>query len=152
MKLINILFTLTLVMFGAAPLQAADPGLEQFMANYDYATREDMKIDSKELIKLLKEGKAQLIDIRFKEEYATWKVNPSLSIPLNELPKRLGEIDKSKVVVTACPHKDRATIAMVYLRSHGFSAKYLTDGLTGLVENLRGDAAKDLTEALALPR
>jgi rhodanese-related sulfurtransferase len=74
-----------------------------------------MKIDSKELIKLLKKGKAQLIDIRFPEEYSAWKVGPSKSIPLNELPNRLGEIDKTKIVVTACPHKDRATIAMVYL-------------------------------------
>ncbi|MBI1285935.1 MAG: rhodanese-like domain-containing protein [Thiobacillus sp.] len=149
MKKTSTLLLLSLLLHGTTPLFAADSGLEQFMSNYDYVTRKDMKIDSKELIKLLKEGKAQLIDIRFKEEYATWKANPSLSIPLNELPKRLGEIDKSKIVVTACPHKDRATIAMVYLRSHGINAKYLTDGLIGLVENLRGDAAKDLVDALA---
>jgi hypothetical protein len=41
---------------------------------------------------------------------------------------------------------------MVYLRSKGIDAKYLTDGLTGLVENLRGDAAKDLAEALVAPK
>lgn len=101
-----------------------------------------MKIDSKGLIELLKEGKAQLIDIRFKEEYAAWKVGPSINIPVNELPKRLKEIDTNKVVVTACPHKDRATIAMVYLRSKGIKAKYLTDGLIGMAENLRGDNAE----------
>jgi len=143
------LLILTLLMLGAAPLHAAEAGLEKFMTGFDYATRKDMKIDSKTLIPLLKSGKAQLIDIRFKEENATWKVNPSISIPLNELPRRLNEIDKTKIVVTACPHKDRATIAMVYLRAHGINAKYLTDGLTGLVENLRGDAAKDLVDALA---
>ncbi len=121
--------------------------LENFIANYSYETRNDMKIDSKSLIQKIKEGKAQLIDIRFKEEYATWHVNPSISIPLNELPARLNEIDRSKIIVTACPHKDRATIAMVYLRSHGINAKYLTDGLTGMVENLRGDNAKAFVEA-----
>jgi rhodanese-related sulfurtransferase len=134
------------------PLQAAEQGLDKFMTSFDYATRKDMKIASKALIPLLKAGKAQLVDIRFKEENATWKVNPSLSIPLNELPRRLNEIDTSKIVVTACPHKDRATIAMVYLRAQGINAKYLTDGLTGLVENLRGDAAKDLVEALAIEK
>ena len=108
-----------------------------------------MKMDSKRLIKLLEEGKAQLIDIRFKEEYAAWKVGPSISIPLNELPKRLNEIDKSKIVVTACPHKDRATVAMVYLRSRGINAKYLTDGLIGLAENLRGDNARDFIKPLS---
>jgi hypothetical protein len=48
----------------------------------------------------------------------------------------------------ACPHKDRAIIAMIYLRSKGIPAKYLTDGLLGLAENLRGDKAKDLIEDL----
>jgi len=123
--------------------------LETYIENFDYAARKEMKMDSKGLIKLLEEGKAQLIDIRFKEEYAAWKVGPSISIPLNELPKRLNEIDKSKIVVTACPHKDRATVAMVYLRSRGINAKYLTDGLIGLAENLRGDNARDFIQQLS---
>ena len=42
-----------------------------------------------------------------------------------------------QIIITACPHKDRATIAMVYLRSKGIQAKYLTDGLISLAENLR---------------
>lgn len=133
---------------GYTLLHAAEPGLEGYLASFDYDARTHMKINSRELIDLLKDGKAQLVDIRFMEEYATWKVNPSINIPLNELPKRLKEIDKSKVVVTACPHKDRAVIAMTYLRAQGIEAKYLTDGLTGMVENLRGDAAEDLVNAL----
>ncbi|MCU7958818.1 MAG: rhodanese-like domain-containing protein [gamma proteobacterium symbiont of Bathyaustriella thionipta] len=114
----------------------------------NYAARKEMKMDSKGLIQLLKDDKAQLVDIRFPEEYAAWKVGPSISIPLNELPTRLNEIDRTKIIVTACPHKDRATIAMVYLRSKGIKAKYLTDGLIGLAENLRGDNAKSLIESL----
>ena len=121
---------------------ANDHQLETYISNFDYEARKEMKMDSKGLIKLLMEGKAQLIDIRFEEEYAAWKVEPSINIPLNELPKRLDEIDKNKIVITACPHKDRATIAMVYLRSKGIQAKYLTDGLIGLAENLRGDNAE----------
>jgi rhodanese-related sulfurtransferase len=64
-----------------------------------------------------------------------------LKIPLNELPGRLDELPKDKIIVTACPHKDRAIIAMTYLRSKGIKARYLTDGLIGLAENLRGDSA-----------
>jgi len=37
---------------------------------------------------------------------------------------------------------------MVYLRSKGIKAKYLTDGLIGLAENLRGDNAKTFMDAL----
>jgi rhodanese-related sulfurtransferase len=130
------------------PVYAADNQLETFISGFNYEARKDMQIKSKDLIKLLKEGKAQLIDIRFPEEYSVWKVGPSKSIPLSELPKRLSEIDKSKIVVTACPHKDRAAIAMVYLRSKGIPAKYLSDGLIGLAENLRGDDAKEFNEAI----
>ncbi|MCA1803898.1 MAG: rhodanese-like domain-containing protein [Xanthomonadaceae bacterium] len=138
-----------LVLLGVGAPQAAESGLDRYLTGFDYAARKEMKIDSKALIQLMKEGKVQLVDIRFEEEYATWKVNPSINIPLDELPKRLQEIDQTKLVVTVCPHKDRATIAMVYLRAQGIEAKYLTDGLTGLVENLRGDAAKELVDALA---
>jgi hypothetical protein len=38
---------------------------------------------------------------------------------------------------------------MAYLRSRGYNARYLTDGLTGLAESLRGDEARDFMEELA---
>ncbi|MCW8860561.1 MAG: rhodanese-like domain-containing protein, partial [Deltaproteobacteria bacterium] len=60
----------------------------------------------------------------------------------NELPARLDELPKDKIIITACPHKDRAIIAMPYLRSKGIPARYLTDGLIGLAENSRRDSAK----------
>jgi rhodanese-related sulfurtransferase len=118
-------------------------GLDQYLLNFNYQERKDMKIDSKELINLVRDNKAQLIDIRFKEEYEAWRVGFAVNIPLNELPKRINELDKNKLIVTACPHKDRATIAMVYLKTKGFKVRYLEDGLTGLVEFLRGDRARD---------
>ena len=134
---------ISILLFGLyAPVNASDQQLGSYISSFDYAARKEMKIDSKALIKLLMEEKAQLIDIRFHEEYAAWQVGPSINIPLNELPKRLDEIDNSKIIVTACPHKDRAIIAMVFLRSKGIKAKYLTDGLIGLAENLRGDNAE----------
>jgi len=130
------------------PVYSSDTQLEKYIATFDYDARKEMKMDSRGLNKLLRQGKAQLIDIRFPEEYSAWRVGPTKNIPLNELPKRLSEIDKNKIIVTACPHKDRATIAMVYLRSKGIKAKYLTDGLIGLAENLRGDNAKEFIGAL----
>ncbi len=146
----KILFSFILIFGMCLPAHASDEQLENYITNFNYESRIEMKMNSKGLIKLLKEGKAQLVDIRFPEEYAAWQVGPSTNIPLNELPKRLGELDKSKVIVTACPHKDRAAIAMVYLRSKGIQAKYLTDGLIGLAENLRGDNANDFTYALKM--
>ncbi len=133
-----------ILLFGACTTAIAnDQQLETYISNFNYEARKEMKMDSKGLIKLLMEGQAQLIDIRFKEEHTAWNVGYSKNIPLNELPKRLNEIDKNKIIVTACPHKDRAIIAMTYLRSKGIQAKYLTDGLIGLAENLRGDNAEE---------
>ena len=98
---------------------------------------------------MLAAGEAQLIDIRFKEEYEAWHMSVAKSIPLPELPQRLTEIDKSKIVVTACPHKDRAIIAMVYLKTQGYRVKYLQDGLLGLADYLRGDNARTFIQSIA---
>ncbi|MEI6592287.1 MAG: rhodanese-like domain-containing protein [Holophagaceae bacterium] len=128
-----------------SPLQAQDAPLftlEQYLLDFDYAERRDMKIGSKELVKLLQEKKAVLVDIRFKEEHAVWRMGFGLHIPLNELPKRLKELDRTKLIVTACPHKDRSALAMAYLKTQGFDVKYLEDGLLGLAELLRGDQAR----------
>ena len=122
--------------------------LEKYLLNFNYDKRIEMKIKSTQLIKLLKQNKAVLIDIRFKEEFATWRMNIAKNIPLNELPKRLKELDKNKIIVTACPHKDRAIMGMLYLKSKGYKAKYLRDGLIGLFENLRGDNAKNFIRSL----
>ncbi|ABQ24653.1 Rhodanese domain protein [Geotalea uraniireducens Rf4] len=119
---------------------------ETFLGRFDYEVRDDMKIDSKGLVPLLTTGKAILVDVRFKEEVAAWHTGFALNIPLNELPRRIGELPKDKIIVAACPHKDRSAIAMAYLRSKGYDAKYLTDGLIGLAELLRGERAKDFME------
>lgn len=95
-----------------------------------------MKIDSKGLIPLQVAGNAVLVDIRFEEAVATWRMGFGMSILLNELPARLTEIPKDKIIVTACPHKDRSVIAMTCLRARGYDAKYLTDNLTGQAETL----------------
>jgi rhodanese-related sulfurtransferase len=146
MRLLLMVLLLLMPTGGAA----AEEPFDRFLTGFDYDTRADMKIDSKKLIRLLAEKKAVLVDIRFPEEVAAWRMGFGLFIPLNELPKRYQELPKDKIIVAACPHKDRSSIAMAYLRTKGFNARYLTDGLTGLAENLRGDTAADFMEELGL--
>jgi len=62
------------------------------------------------------------------------------------------ELPKDKIIVTACPHKDRSSIAMAYLRTRGYNARYLTDGLVGLAENLRGDNAREFMEEIDMTK
>jgi len=140
MKNRNLLFLIVTFTFSSL-LSAQKISVEDYLLKYDYESRIEMKIQSKTLIELLKKNEAQLIDIRFEEEYKSWNMPIAISIPLSDLPNNLNKLDKSKIIVTACPHKDRAIIAMVYLKTKGYKVKYLTDGLLGLAENLRGDNA-----------
>jgi rhodanese-related sulfurtransferase len=125
-----------------SPVLSQDVSLEKYLSEYTYESRKEMKIGSEQLVALLKKGEVILIDVRFLEEYKSWNMPVAKHIPLSDLPQRFMEIDKTKVIVTACPHKDRAIIAMLFLKTRGFKVKYLDDGLTGLAEYLRGDNAK----------
>jgi rhodanese-related sulfurtransferase len=143
------IITLFAFFLSVSPVLASEPLLEDYVKSYNYDARTEMKVNSKKLLDLLEDGKAVLVDIRFKEEQQAWGPSFALKIPLNELPARLNELPKDKIIVTACPHKDRAIIAMSYLRSKGIAARYLSDGLLGLVANLRGDDAMYFLEMLA---
>jgi rhodanese-related sulfurtransferase len=145
----SILLGIALCMATASSF-AEETSFDSFLTNFGYETRAEMKIESKELVPMLVSGKAVLVDIRFKEEVIAWHMGFGIMIPLNELPKRLKELPKDKTIVVACPHKDRSAVAMAYLRTKGYNAKYLNDGLVGLAEYLRGERALDLAEDLGL--
>lgn len=113
-----------------------------YLTNFDYDERRVMKIKVPEALQLFQEGKVQLVDIRFAEEQAAWRLGFGLHIPLNELPARLDELDPDKTIITMCPHYDRAEIARLFLTMKGFHARYLTDGILGIANSLRGDAAR----------
>ena len=131
-KVILLLICCSVSLFGE--IKSIDH--ERYLNSFTYEERKDMKIGSIELVVMLEEGRAQLVDIRFKEEYEAWHMPASINIPINELPKRLNELDKSKVIVTACPHKDRAIMARTFLKLKGYNTRYLKDGLIGLAEYL----------------
>ena len=121
----------------------------EYLRAFDYDERVDMKIQLPEMLKLYKEKKVQIIDIRFHEEYAAWHVGIGEHIPLNEIPDRLDELDANKTIVTMCPHYDRAEIARLYLTIMGYHSRYLTDGMLGIAQHLRGDVARDYMNLIA---
>jgi len=120
-----------------------DRSFDDYLRGFGYDERKAMKIQLPELLKLYAAGKAQVIDIRFDEEYAAWQVGIGQHIPLNELPDRLDELHKDQTIVTMCPHYDRAEIARLYLTMKGYHSRYLTDGMLGIANHLRGDIARD---------
>jgi len=116
---------------------------ENYLKAFDYQERRNMKIGIQEMLHLYKQGSVQIIDIRFREEHQVYSFGFIKHIPLNELPDRLKELDKSKIIVTVCPHYDRAEIARTFLTLKGYQSRYLVEGLIGLAEYLRGDTAKN---------
>ena len=114
-----------------------------YLTSFDYDERLAMKIQAPEMLRLYQEGRAQVIDIRFTEEQTAWQLGFGQHIPLNELPDRLDELDPNKTIVTMCPHYDRAEIARLFLTMKGYHARYLTDGMLGIANILRGDTARD---------
>ncbi|MDD5160824.1 MAG: rhodanese-like domain-containing protein [Sulfuricurvum sp.] len=121
---------------------------DEYLKQFDYNERTEMKIKSLEAVELYKMGEVEFVDIRFKEEQSTWGFSFMKHIPLNELPNRLNELDKNKTIVTVCPHYDRAEMARIYLTLKGYKSRYLTDGLLGLADYLRGDEAKEFVEEM----
>lgn len=143
----NIFLTsLTVLLFCPPGVYGQEMSLESYISSFDYRERINMKTNSKQVVEWIKQGKAQLVDIRFKEEYEAWRMGFAVNIPINELPQRLNELKRDKIIVTACPHLDRAIIAMAYLKTKGFNVKYLADGLVGMAEHLRGDRAREFIE------
>lgn len=126
------------------PLVAAEPStFDHYLRAFDYEERSHMKIGIREMLDLYKQRQVQIIDVRFREEYQVYHFDFIKHIPLNELPDRIKELDKTKTIVTVCPVYDRAAIARIYLTLRGYNSRYLVDGLIGLAQYLRGDRARE---------
>jgi rhodanese-related sulfurtransferase len=119
---------------------------DDYLKSFDYEARKEMKIGSVEMTAMIEEGEAVLIDIRFPEEFEAWHMGFAKNIPLNELPDRLNELPKDKLIITACPHNDRANMARMFLTLKGYHARYLNDGLLKTADFLRGDNAKEFID------
>jgi rhodanese-related sulfurtransferase len=63
---------------------------------------------------------AMLLDMRAPEEQDFLTLPFGLNIPINELPRRLNEIPRDKLVATFCSGGDRSNVAFAYLRVQGF--------------------------------
>ena len=69
-----------------------------------------------------------LLDVRDHEERAYAAIQPSLFIPMHEVPRRLNELPRESRIVVYCHHGSRSAMVAGYLEREGFDR----------VENLRG--------------
>lgn len=79
-----------------------------------------------------------IIDVRDRDEYAASHIPFAINISLNELRKRLNELPKNNIIVTACGKGGgRSAQGAALLRQMGFDkANYLCGGTFGWFETL----------------
>ena len=82
------------------------------------------------LLGRLRRGDVVVIDVRPRDEYAAGHIAGALSLPLAELPRRLGDLPRRKLIVAYCrgPYCVLAPEALALLRARGFNARRLADG------------------------
>ncbi|MDF3035521.1 MAG: rhodanese-like protein [Paucimonas sp.] len=79
---------------------------------------------------MINQGKTVVLDVRDAAAYAAGHLNDSRNIPLSELPKRVGELDKfkSKSVVVVCESGTRSGRALGLLKKAGFGNVFSLEG------------------------
>ncbi len=88
-------------------------------------------VTRQELLARLARRYVLVIDVRPAEEYRSGHIPGALSIPLDELARRLRSLPKTKLIVAYCrgPYCVLAPQALALLHARGFRARRLEDGL-----------------------
>jgi rhodanese-related sulfurtransferase len=81
----------------------------------------DYEISPADAAALLRENRAQLIDVREPWEFATSHVENSVAMPMGEVPARAHtELDPDEHLVILCHHGQRSLNVTAWLRNQGF--------------------------------
>ncbi len=112
---------------GRARLAEVDQILRAIGAGSDSAER----VSRAELLERARSGEVVVLDVRPAEEYAAGHIPGAISLPLEHLEARLGELDPDLEVVAYCrgPLCLLAPEAVSTLRARGLRARCLEDGL-----------------------
>jgi len=111
---------------------------ESRLAEVDQVTREYLEargsmegVEGDELLRRVKEGEVTVLDVRPTEEYLAGHIPGALSIPLDQLEKRLAELPSDREVVAYCrgPYCVMALDAVETLQARGFTATRFEEGI-----------------------
>jgi rhodanese-related sulfurtransferase len=90
------------------------------------------KVSILQATQMINQGKSVILDVREPAEFAAGHIRESKNIPLKELPKRVGELEKfkSKSVIVVCASGLQSSKAASQLKNAGFQNVFsLTGGL-----------------------
>jgi sulfur-carrier protein adenylyltransferase/sulfurtransferase len=77
-----------------------------------------------------------VVDVREPHEYQICNIGGTL-IPLNDLPKRMGELNKDRETVVHCRSGSRSAKAVEFLQANGFkNVKNLAGGILAWAEKI----------------
>jgi rhodanese-related sulfurtransferase/DNA-binding transcriptional ArsR family regulator len=84
-----------------------------------------------ELRRRLRDGSATVIDVRPREEYEAGHIPGALSVPADEVKRRMKELPKGREVIAYCrgPYCVYSLDAVTLLRKSGYQARRAEDGL-----------------------
>jgi len=88
-------------------------------------------VDREKLLARVRDGAVTVLDVRPAEEYRAGHIPGAISVQLKELEHRLSELPRDQEIVAYCrgPYCVLSIQAVEFLRSHGFQAVRLEDGV-----------------------
>ncbi len=88
------------------------------------------KVSLLQATQMINQGKTVLVDVRTPDEFATGHVRGAINIPLKELPKRLGELEKSKSknIIVVCQAGLQSAKATAHFNQAGFNEVFSLSG------------------------
>lgn len=92
--------------------------------------RRGAKVSILQATQLINQGKSVILDVRDPAAFAAGHLRDAKNIPLNELPNRLGELDKfkSKAVIAVCQTGVQSAKAAAQLKKAGFNEAFSLNG------------------------
>jgi rhodanese-related sulfurtransferase/DNA-binding transcriptional ArsR family regulator len=114
---------------GVAEQQLAE--VERTLDAYRARRHEFVKVSADELLLRLSKNEATLLDVRPQAEYQAGHLPGAVSIPLDELERRLSELPAGKTIVAYCrgPYCVFADEALGLLAERGWKAARLEEGV-----------------------
>ena len=71
----------------------------------------------------------QILDVRESEEWAAGHIDGALHLPMDQVPRRIDEVDRRRPVVAVCRSGRRSDKVAEYLRGQGIPAENMSGGL-----------------------
>ena len=114
---------------GVAELQLAE--VDRALSDYRPLRYDFQKISADSLQERMKGGEVVLLDVRPEVEFQAGHLPAAVSIPLDELELRLGELPKDKLIVAYCrgPYCAFADQALELLSERGWDVARLEEGV-----------------------